>query len=183
MTCTALPAVLPVVAAELVVTTSGHTRSAAHTDTDGVAVRVCTLCLVVSQLQFELRVVAGRDALRQALLAMVPQIDELQKKRELMKQQADQQGGGSGGVKTAGPPADMPLGEMPPLAGGHGAAAGAEASAVKTEVKLEGGSGGKGRLVPSEQAQAEARAAIEGTCWYALTRPSFSGRHLPTISP
>ena len=37
------------------------------------------------QLQLELRSVAGRDALRQALLAMVPQIDELQKKRELMK--------------------------------------------------------------------------------------------------
>ena len=29
--------------------------------------------------------VAGRDALRQALLAMVPQIDELQRKREAMK--------------------------------------------------------------------------------------------------
>ena len=42
--------------------------------------------LLSSQLQFELRVVAGRDALRQALLAMVPQIDELQKKREAMKQ-------------------------------------------------------------------------------------------------
>ena len=39
------------------------------------------------QLQFELRVVAGRDALRQALLAMVPQIDELQKNREAMKLQ------------------------------------------------------------------------------------------------
>merc|ERR1719191_623302 len=35
--------------------------------------------------------VAGRDALRQALLAMVPQIDELQRKRELMKAQARQQ--------------------------------------------------------------------------------------------
>ena len=32
--------------------------------------------------------VAGRDALRQALLAMVPQIDELQRKRELMKVRA-----------------------------------------------------------------------------------------------
>ena len=39
------------------------------------------------QLQLELRLVAGREALRRALLAMVPQIDELQKKRELMKQQ------------------------------------------------------------------------------------------------
>ena len=38
-----------------------------------------------SQLQLELRMVAGRDALRQALLAMVPQIDEMQRKRELMK--------------------------------------------------------------------------------------------------
>jgi signal transduction protein with GAF and PtsI domain len=38
-------------------------------------------------LQLELRLVAGREALRRALLAMVPQIDELQKKRELMKQQ------------------------------------------------------------------------------------------------
>ena len=34
---------------------------------------------------------AGRDALKQALMAMVPQIDELQKKRELMKQQQQQQ--------------------------------------------------------------------------------------------
>ena len=36
-------------------------------------------------MQLELRTVAGRDALRQALLAMVPQIDELQRKREQMK--------------------------------------------------------------------------------------------------
>ena len=43
------------------------------------------------QLQLELRMVAGRDALRQALLAMVPQIDELQRKRELMKQQRQEQ--------------------------------------------------------------------------------------------
>ena len=43
------------------------------------------------QLQLELRLVAGREALRRALLAMVPQIDELQKKRELMKQQQQQQ--------------------------------------------------------------------------------------------
>jgi len=35
--------------------------------------------------------VAGREALRRALLAMVPQIDELQKKRELMKQQQQAQ--------------------------------------------------------------------------------------------
>ena len=42
-------------------------------------------------MQLELRLVAGRDALRQALLTMVPQIDELQKKRELMKQQQQQQ--------------------------------------------------------------------------------------------
>lgn len=44
-----------------------------------------------SQLQLELRLVAGREALRRALLAMVPQIDELQKKRELMKQQQQAQ--------------------------------------------------------------------------------------------
>ena len=45
-----------------------------------------------SQLQLELREVAGREALRRALLAMVPhQIDELQKKRELMKQQQQAQ--------------------------------------------------------------------------------------------
>ena len=43
------------------------------------------------QLQLELRLVAGREALRRALLAMVPQIDELQKKRELMKQQQQAQ--------------------------------------------------------------------------------------------
>ena len=39
--------------------------------------------------------VAGRDALRQALLAMVPQIDELQRKREIMKAQAREVGGQS----------------------------------------------------------------------------------------
>ena len=44
-----------------------------------------------SQLQLELRQVAGREALRRALLAMVPEIDELQKKRELMKQQQQAQ--------------------------------------------------------------------------------------------
>ena len=51
----------------------------------------CPPASSLAQLQLELRLVAGRDALRQALLAMVPQIDELQKKRELMKQQQQQQ--------------------------------------------------------------------------------------------
>ena len=45
----------------------------------------------ILQLQLELRLVAGRAALRRALRAMVPQIEELQKKRELMKQQRQAQ--------------------------------------------------------------------------------------------
>ncbi len=72
-----------------------------------------------TQLQIELRSVAGRDALRQALLAMVPQIDELQKRREQLKFQQLQAGGSnngngfssSSGVKLEQPPT------MPPLAG------------------------------------------------------------------
>ena len=44
------------------------------------------------QFQIELRSVAGREALQCALLAMVPQIDEISKKRrEWMKQQQQQQ--------------------------------------------------------------------------------------------
>ena len=55
--------------------------------------RPCPLPLLLpAQLQLELRTVAGRDALRQALLAMVPQIDELQKKREMIKRQQTQTG-------------------------------------------------------------------------------------------
>ena len=61
----------------------------------------------VLQLQLELRSVAGRDALRQALLAMVPQIDELQKKRELMKR--------SGPPPQRPTPMGMPQqGQLPP---------------------------------------------------------------------
>ena len=42
-----------------------------------------------AQFQLELRVVAGREALQSALLAMVPQIEELQNKRELLKLKED----------------------------------------------------------------------------------------------
>ena len=38
------------------------------------------------QMQFELRVVAGRDALRQGLLALVPNIDALQQARDVTRQ-------------------------------------------------------------------------------------------------
>jgi len=56
-----------------------------HGQLDQMLNRYLSKELGKQQLQLELRSVAGRDALRQALLAMVPQIDELQKKRELMK--------------------------------------------------------------------------------------------------
>ena len=66
-----------------------------HSALDEMLERYTSMQLGKQQLQFELRVVAGRDALQQALRAMVPQIDELQKKREAMKQQQDGNGGSS----------------------------------------------------------------------------------------
>jgi len=61
-----------------------------HPQLDQMLQRYLQKELGKQQLQLELRTVAGRDALRQALLAMVPQIDELQRKRELMKKQQQQ---------------------------------------------------------------------------------------------
>ena len=48
-----------------------------HDALDEMLRRYTTKQLGKQQLQFELRVVAGRDALRQALLAMVPQVTAL----------------------------------------------------------------------------------------------------------
>ena len=79
---------------------------------------------------------AGRDALRQALLAMVPQIDELQKKREAMKQQqgavnsgsSSSPSGAAGGGSVGGGQGQWVQGvvkdvggveTMPPLQGGE----------------------------------------------------------------
>jgi len=91
------------------------------------------------QLQLELRMIAGRDALRQALLAMVPQIDELQRKREQMKQQQP---------AAPAPRPSSGLEGMPPLQAQPAGGAAPEGSAVKQEsgtapegsaVKQEGG--------------------------------------------
>ena len=95
--------------------------------------------------------VAGRDALRQALLAMVPQIDELQKKRELMKHAhggahsrvspgaaagSSSAGGGAGGGGGGPSGGDGGLDSLPPLMGGHGSGGeGSGAAAVKIESK------------------------------------------------
>mmetsp|Transcript_29238 Transcript_29238/g.51216 ORF Transcript_29238/g.51216 Transcript_29238/m.51216 type:complete len:118 (-) Transcript_29238:56-409(-) len=51
-----------------------------HELLDAMLQRYMRKDLCKQQLQLELRQVAGRDALRQALLAMVPQIDDLQRK-------------------------------------------------------------------------------------------------------
>jgi hypothetical protein len=128
-----------------------------HEQLDEMLKRYTSKQLGKQQLQFELRVVAGRDALRQALLAMVPQIDELQKKRELMKQTELQRtdpgispaanaststGTVAGTVplqqQTKGGEASV-VDQLPPLMGGHSDAqrtdaahAGFAASAVQT---------------------------------------------------
>ena len=86
-----------------------------HGALDEMLKRYTSKQLGKQQLQFELRVVAGRDALRQALLAMVPQIDELQKKREAMKQQQ-----GAGGSSGSGAAAGGGGGSSGSGGGGHG---------------------------------------------------------------
>jgi hypothetical protein len=72
---------------DLLQTVKNYVGTDKHEQLDEMLRRYTSKQLGKQQLQFELRVVAGRDALRQALLAMVPQIDELQKKREAMKLQ------------------------------------------------------------------------------------------------
>ena len=72
---------------DLLQTVKNYVGTDKHEQLDELLRRYTSKQLGKQQLQFELRVVAGRDALRQALLAMVPQIDELQKKREAMKLQ------------------------------------------------------------------------------------------------
>ena len=96
-----------------------------HQQLDEMLKRYTSKQLGKQQLQFELRVVAGRDALRQALLAMVPQIDELQKKREAMKQQ---QGAVNSGSSSS-----------PSGAAGSGSVGGGQGQWVQGVVKDVGG--------------------------------------------
>lgn len=84
---------------DLLQTVKNYVGAEKHEQLDEMLRRYTSKQLGKQQLQFELRVVAGRDALRQALLAMVPQIDELQKKREAMKQQQQ--------VRDSRPPANF----------------------------------------------------------------------------
>ena len=57
-----------------------------HRTLNEMADRYTSNQLGKQQLQFELRVVAGRDALRQGLLALVPNIDALQQARDVTRQ-------------------------------------------------------------------------------------------------
>jgi len=94
---------------DLLQTVKNYVGTDKHEQLDEMLRRYTSKQLGKQQLQFELRVVAGRDALRQALLAMVPQIDELQKKREAMKLQQNV------GQSSASTPSAT-LGDLPVLA-------------------------------------------------------------------
>ena len=102
---------------DLLQTVKTYVSEDKHAQLDEMLSRYKLRKMTNQQLQFELRMLAGRDALRQALLAMVPQIDELQKKREAMKLS-----GGGGSSSAGGVAHPSPTGgaeEMPPLQGGQ----------------------------------------------------------------
>ena len=136
---------------DLLQTVKNFVSADKHEQLDEMLKRYTSKQLGKQQLQFELRVVAGRDALRQALLAMVPQIDELQKKREAMKQQGGgsasgggshtspaSAGSGSGSQQWAqGVVKDGGVESMPPLQGGHTNTGGS----LQGLIKSEGGGG------------------------------------------
>ncbi len=59
---------------------------AKHAELDAMLRGYTAKTLDKTQLQEQLRLVAGRDAIKQALMAMVPELDEIQKKREQQRQ-------------------------------------------------------------------------------------------------